>query len=82
MTETVAWDQFGKLLVANGAMGVLTLGLAFAVKLLWRQNQQLREEKDRLQDKRIEERDTIVKALAESSRMLAEVAEIVPRRRL
>ncbi len=66
-----------KLIAGYGALGVLTVGLGVAVKVLWRKNEDLHLRLQGVQDARLAERDTMVKALADNNRLLEEITDII-----
>lgn len=74
-------DEFVKGLAAYGAPGLVAVGLLFAVRTLWRKNEELQAKLGSVQEARISERDALVKALNDQTRVTAEVVEILASRR-
>jgi hypothetical protein len=62
-------------LISHGPIGILSLGLAYALRVVWRRNDELTREIARIQEARIAERDTMAKALTESTGAIGDLLE-------
>lgn len=72
-------SEFGRLLVEQGSL--IALGLLVIVVVLWKQYDGLLNKFNAVQEARIAERDTIVRALADSTRVLSETSIVISRRK-
>lgn len=66
-----------KLLTGAGLGGAAILGLIYALRVLWANNQTLIAKIGELQEARIKERDEMVKALNESNRLMVALGEAI-----
>ena len=64
-------------LLANGPIGALALGLLWTVRVLWAENRRLHEKIDALQQKRVEEAHATVRDLAEATATIKEATALV-----
>lgn len=67
-------EFYGKVFTGYGALGILAMMLIFAVRTLWQTNKDLQAELRAVQAARIVERDGIVKALADQTRVMEDLA--------
>jgi len=83
--DPVGADELLKPLLQHGTIGIVAVGLGLALRVVLRKYEALQARLDAVQDARLitlkEDRDGIVKILAENTRVLAEAAEAMATRR-
>ena len=74
-------DELLKPFLQHGTVGIVAVGLGIALRAIVKKYEALQARLDAVQDERLstlrEDRDGIVKVLAENTRVLAEVAEVM-----
>lgn len=68
-------------LIQQGTLGIIALALCMTVYMLWKKHEEWIQKYDELQDKRVAERDILVKALVESTQVIGKVTEFLAYRR-
>ena len=83
--DPVGADELLKPLLQHGTIGIVAVGLGLALRVVLRKYEALQARLDAVQDAWLitlkEDRDGIVKILAENTRVLAEAAEAMATRR-
>lgn len=68
-------------LISHGPIGILCIGLALALRVMWKRNDELTREITRIQEARIAERDVMTRSLGESTRAISDLLEYVSPRK-
>lgn len=74
-------EMFAKVLTGYGTLGVLCFGQAVVIVQLWKGHKHYQDRIDKIQEARITERDIVVKALSDQTRVLSEANELLAVRR-
>lgn len=75
------WAIITKWLVEHGAIGILAVGLGWALRVMLKRYDDLQRRYDEVQEKRLAERDVFVRALSENNRALSDAANALATRR-
>lgn len=74
-------DSFLSALLEHGSIGILCIGLAFGMRVLWKRNDEMNVKYDDVQRARLLDRESITKALIESTHAIEEMMQYLNTRR-